>query len=90
MTTLFATRLSLVWLLLVTGTIASWLIDRELGSSGSTLAGTSIIVIAFIKVRFVMVEFMETRVAPLSLRVAGEAWCILMCVVLIFLLLRAA
>ena len=45
----------------------------------------SVLVIAFIKVRFVGLEFMELRQAPLPLRLIFELWLILACATLLIL-----
>ena len=46
-------------------------------------AGIAVIVIAFVKIRYVILDFMELRTARLGLRVAGEAWCIVACITLV-------
>ncbi len=48
-------------------------------------AGIAVIVIAFIKIRYVILDFMELRTAPLGMRMAGEAWCIVVCSTLVLL-----
>jgi hypothetical protein len=51
--------------------------------------GVSIIAVAFVKVRLVILEFMEIRRAPLPMRLAGEVWILTLCATLITLFLRA-
>ena len=48
-------------------------------------AGIAVIVIAFVKIRYVILDFMELRTAALGLRVAAEAWCIVVCTTLVLL-----
>jgi len=88
MTNLFATRISAVWLLLVVATTISWYLDQGQAAGGMQYASIAILVIAFVKVRYVISEFMETRFAPLPLRLAGDSWCILVCGLLIAMLLK--
>lgn len=70
-------RVLIVWLGLALVTLLSW----ELGSGGATpgaagqrLVVASVIVLAFLKVRFVGVHFMDLRRAPWGLRLAFDAW----------------
>jgi hypothetical protein len=48
-------------------------------------AGIAVIIIAFVKIRYVILDFMELRTAPLGMRIAAEGWCILVCSTLVFL-----
>jgi cytochrome c oxidase subunit IV len=89
MKALFATRVSLVWFFLVGATMTSWYLDQGHVPGTSQYTGIAILVIAFLKVRFVISEFMETRFAPSALKLAGDGWCILVCGLLIGLFLRA-
>lgn len=77
-------RVTLVWGLLVLATAVSWALgtDHGVGSSHST-ASVIILVVAFVKVRFVGQHFMELREAPVLLRHGLDAYCALACVVLI-------
>ncbi len=45
----------------------------------ATLAGSLILLVAFIKVRFVGLYFMELRHAPIPLRLVFEGWCLVVC-----------
>jgi hypothetical protein len=47
----------------------------------------AVITIAAVKARFVGLDFMELRGAPVLMRVAFEAWCIILCVALVGLYL---
>jgi hypothetical protein len=90
---LLADRITLVWLLLIVITLATW---ESVGvTGGARLATFAVLVIAFVKVRFIGLEFMELRHAPLPLRIAFEAWTVIMCATLVTLyalapLLRSA
>ncbi|GAC1395290.1 MAG: hypothetical protein NVS4B6_07120 [Mycobacterium sp.] len=70
---LLRARSTYVWLALVALTIVSWAVgaDHNVGS------GIAVVVLAFavIKVRFVGLDFMELRNAPLMLRGAFEGYC---------------
>lgn len=81
-----ARRTTLIWLLLMLATLLSWHLghgaapgDRDGGASAA------ILVIALVKARFVFLEFMELRGAPWPLRLAFEAWAVLVCLALIAL-----
>ncbi len=86
---LLRSRTSVVWLALILATLLTW----SLGGShhtpgtgaGHSLAGFSIILIAFIKIRFIGMYFMELRYAPVALRGLFEAYCVVTCAVLIVL-----
>ena len=89
MTKLIANRVSLIWLLLVAATALSWEIGHGVGITDMRLAGSAIVVIAFIKVRFVILDFMEIRTAPLFMRATAEGWLVTVCTILVVLQLRA-
>ncbi|MBE1552110.1 hypothetical protein GGC64_006197 [Mycobacterium sp. OAS707] len=77
---LLRAKSTFVWLALVAVTILSWAVgaDHEVGS------GIAVVVLALaaIKVRFVGLDFMELRDAPLLLRGVFEAYCIILWMVL--------
>ena len=63
------------WLILVLATLTTfWL--GEVGAAG-TLAVVSLLLIAFVKGRLVILDFMELREAPLFWRGLLEGWLIL-------------
>jgi hypothetical protein len=69
-------RLVLVWAALVVATLVSYLAGHDhsaIGEVGVVVA----LLIAFLKVRFVGIDFMELKGAPPALRAAFEAWCVL-------------
>ncbi len=65
-----------VWVVLMTATCAStwWL---KSGAATSMAATAAILVIAAVKVRLVMVHFMELKDAPLVWRLLFEAWAVI-------------
>ncbi len=79
-------KITLVWIGLVLATGLSWQFGHGFGFGDNTRFATiAIIVISFLKVRFIVLDFMEVRTAPKALRVALETWLVLVCATLIFL-----
>jgi hypothetical protein len=72
------TRLFFVWMGLLLATWLSWTTSKHFALDSGLLrrADIAIIVVAFIKVRFVGLEFMELRHAPLPARIAFELWVV--------------
>jgi hypothetical protein len=71
-----------IWLLLVLATGLSWWFGTDHGAHADQhrLRTTiSLMLIAFIKVRFVIMYFMEVRTAPLVVRLLGETWVLGVC-----------
>ena len=67
---LLRTRTSAVWLLLTVATVLSWSLGAHHGLA------IAILVIAFVKIRFVGLYFMELRDAPPALRAVFETYCL--------------
>ena len=66
-------RVTFVWLgLMVLTCVTTWGLSKDLVSPAVAVVG--IFLIAAFKVRFVMLDFMELRHAPIRVRVAFEAW----------------
>jgi hypothetical protein len=63
------------WLVLLIATGITWYLG-EIGAAG-TVPIVAMLVIAFIKGRLVILDFMELRAAPLMWRVLLEGWLIL-------------
>lgn len=78
-------RLTITFLLLVGATALSWGMGHGMGFTDLRLANVAIVIVAFIKVRFVFLEFMEVRHAPPVLRLLAEGWLIGVCLVLVAL-----
>lgn len=92
MTGVFRSQLGAVWAVLVAATCASWWLDADHGATGDTgrtVATTLVLAIAFAKVRYIGLVFMELRTAPAALRLAFEGWVLLVGGVLIVLYLTA-
>jgi hypothetical protein len=83
---LLRSRVTLVWLGLIAATLVSWRIGTEQGMHASP-ATTAVLLVAFVKVRFVGMYFMELRGAFRPLRVAFEAWCLVVGSVLVVMYL---
>ena len=84
---LLRTRTSVVWLVLILATLLTWSLGGRHHTpgpgSGNSLAGFGILLIAFIKIRFIGLYFMELRHAPVALRGVFEAYCVVTCGVLV-------
>lgn len=73
-------RTTWVWTLLILATVLSWELGHGLGfGSHPERATVAVMLIAYLKVRFVFLDFMELRAAPLPLRLTFEAWAALVC-----------
>ena len=66
-------RVTWVWLgLMVLTGITTWGLSKELFNPAVAVVGTFLI--AMVKVRYVILDFMELRNAPTPVRAAFEAW----------------
>lgn len=74
-----------IWAVLVAATVTSFELVGGHLSVTPQLAASFVISIAFVKVRFVGLEFMELRDAPIFLRTLFEAWVVLAAVALVAL-----
>ena len=70
-------RVTVIWLVLVLATLLSWSAGTGVGHLSARAAGVVAILVAFVKARFVALDFMEVRSAPLALRLFVEAWIVL-------------
>lgn len=87
--TLARSPITAVWLGLVLATLASWWLGTDHGFGGERAATVAVLVIAFAKVRFVGLYFMELRHAPAPLRAAMELYSVVICAALIGIYLVA-
>jgi hypothetical protein len=71
-------RLTVMWLLLVVATCVSF----EAGSVAARYAGGVVLLVAFLKVRIVMFEFMEVAHAPRVLRLFCDGWILVLLIAL--------
>ncbi len=63
------------WLVLMAATVITWYLG-EVGAAG-TASIVAMLVIAFVKGRLVILDFMELREAPRMWRILLEGWLIL-------------
>ncbi len=86
-------RTTVVGLLLILATLASWWIGTDHGwfsdGDGVTVASVAVLAVAFVKIHFVGADFMELRAAPLALRRAFLLWLVLTAAIVIGLFLRS-
>lgn len=74
------------WLALVGLTGLAWWLSLDLATieqEAVQLTTTGLLVLAFFKVRLVIMHFMEVATAPLVLRLIFEAWLLIVCCVLL-------
>lgn len=64
----------MVWAVLVVATLVSWAVGSDHGTG--SLVAVIVLGVALVKVRFVGLDFMELRNAPLALRAAFEGYCL--------------
>ncbi|MBI2799260.1 MAG: cytochrome C oxidase subunit IV family protein [Gammaproteobacteria bacterium] len=78
MESIFSLKVTPLWIILILATAVSWEFGHGFGfGSHHNYATVAVVLIAFIKVRFVFLDFMELRAAPLPLRLAFESWAVL-------------
>ncbi len=80
--------ITIVWLLLVLATAISWGATHEVGGVGVQVGTIAALVMAFVKVRFVVLDFMELRTAPWPYRLFFEGWIVAVGVALVLLVGR--
>lgn len=90
MSSLLRTRITLVWFFLVLATALSWEMGHGIGFDDFRHASIAIIVVSLVKVRFVILDFMEIRHAPLFMRAIGETWVVVVCTALVVLYWQSA
>lgn len=74
MALLLKDRVTAVWLALVAATLVSVWLGTDHGFDDPEVAGAAVLVVAFVKVRFVGMWFMELRRAPVALRLLFEGY----------------
>lgn len=80
---MYRDRVVPVWMLLVVATIFSCeLFGISASQQVQKYTGIGVIVIAFLKARFIGLDFMELRNAPTVVRVVFESWILIICSVL--------
>lgn len=73
MMTVFENRLRLVLFVLLGLTLLSWGV-QTVSFPEPKWAGLAVLAIAFVKVRLIVVHYMEAKLALLPIRVAFELW----------------
>lgn len=76
----------LVWAGLMLATLASWWLGIHEGDEpgdGPSAGTAAVLVVTFVKVRFVATHFMEVRGAPLALRLIFDAYVVVVCTALL-------
>lgn len=86
---LLRNRVSVVWTLLIAATVLSWWLGTGHGLSSVQAASVAVLVVAFVKIRLVGLYFMELRHSPTVLRSIFEAYCLVVCGVVIGMFLFA-
>jgi hypothetical protein len=76
-----------VWLLLAGLTGVSWWLGAALDLRYATV---TLLILAFFKVRLVIMYFMEVRAAPIALRLIFETWVVVVCAAVITIYLVGA
>ena len=75
-------RVTLVWVGLMALTcLTTWGLSKDLFSPAVAVVG--MFLIAAVKVRYVMLDFMELRHAPTPVRIAFEAWPVVVTVMIL-------
>jgi hypothetical protein len=68
---------TVVWIFLIAATMVSWALGTDHGFiTDHVTASVVILVVAFVKVRFIGLYFMELKDAPLVLRALIEFYCV--------------
>jgi hypothetical protein len=76
-----------IWGLLIAMTLFSWYFGTDHGIDSAEAASVLVLLVAFFKVRFVGLFFMELRHAPIPLRILFEGWCTVVCTTVIVMYL---
>ena len=80
--------ITVVWMILVGFTLISWWLGStpDGGQSEGSYVVASILIVTFVKIRLVIVYFMEVHEVPAALRAPFEVWCVVVCAALIYVL----
>jgi heme/copper-type cytochrome/quinol oxidase subunit 4 len=76
--------ITIVWGFLFLGTVTSWLLAPKENYLDPLIPGLIIILIAFVKVRLILLYFMELRIAPQPWRGLFEVWMATACAIVVF------
>jgi heme/copper-type cytochrome/quinol oxidase subunit 4 len=83
LTSLLRARFTVIWLLLIAATLVSYWLGSDHGFSSVEARTVLILVVAFVKVRFVGLYFMDLRESPRVLRALFEGYCVVACAALL-------
>jgi hypothetical protein len=86
---LLRSSITAIWFVLIGATLLSWWLGTDHVIDDASLAGALILLVAFIKVRFVGLYFMELRHAPIPLRLVWEGWCLVVCTTVVIMFVVA-
>ncbi len=84
----FNNSFTIVWLLLAALTCVSWFLGdnyQTVSPQSAKYFTTALMLLAFFKVRLVILHFMETKKAIIPLRVALELWVVGVCAMILCL-----
>jgi heme/copper-type cytochrome/quinol oxidase subunit 4 len=70
-------RITVLWLVLIAATVFSWMLGRDDLPLDTRTTSVVIMLIAFVKIRYVILDFMELREAPWGMRLVAEAWVLI-------------
>jgi hypothetical protein len=90
-TSYFSNPIFVVWCLLAGLTGVSWVLGDSYRPGDLDSAGAftiALMVLAFFKVRLVILHFMEAKAAPLRLRILVEGWVIGVCLMVLVMYFR--
>ena len=85
------TPATVVWVVLVLATVVSWALGSDHGVEGDwrRVASVAVLIVAFVKVRFIGMYFMDLRDAPLPLRAGYQLYCLAVCATVVGFYLAA-
>lgn len=84
----FESKETIVWVFLVALTLLTALLSDSYNPSSPDLfklTGVGLVLLAFFKVRFVVMYFMEISNAPILLRLIMDAWAIVLLIAIVSL-----
>jgi hypothetical protein len=87
MRNLIFSKETVIWIVLMLISIFSWVVGINHGMlfERAFLESAAILILAFFKVRLVIMYFMEVGHAPTTLRLSCEAWVFVSCIGLIIM-----
>ncbi len=75
---------TIVWLILLVVSCLSWELASSFNIFGDVrFVASAVLIIAFVKTRFVLLDFMDLKRAPIAARVFAELWWIGNCSILL-------